>query len=482
MSSIPITLQLLLIIICILLLFISLICIFSGNISQGGVTMNNILNRVTAFILAGALTIGLAACSSGQDNTGTATNSGAAGTTKVGQGAGKKVDLRFSHIWGGATDAFAPAAKKVIDDYQTANPHVRITVDTNENEAYKTKIKAMAAANELPDIFSTWGGGFSEPFIASNSALALDDYLTQDIKDKLVNGAFNNVTYNGKIYGLPFHLTAGALFINTELFEKNGVKVPTTYDELLTAVKTFNSKGITPMAVSGKDKWTIAMYFDVIALRAAGPEKIVKTLTKQGSFKDPEFLNAANRFKELIDAGAFSKGAAGISNDEAEVPFYEGKIPMMFKGSWAAGKADIEGSKVAGKIDVISFPAIPDGKGNAKQFTGGAVDAVMVNANTKDKEEAVKFLLYFAENFAKESYISGASMPAWKVEGVDESKLPATLVKVVDLTKDAEGFTIWWDTLLSGKDTETYLNALQELFMGIKTPQQFIDSLQQMYG
>jgi raffinose/stachyose/melibiose transport system substrate-binding protein len=369
--------------------------------------------------------------------------------------------------------------KKVIDDYQTANPNVKIKVDTNENEAYKTKIKAMAAANELPDIFSTWGGGFSEPFVKSNSVVALD--VTEDMKNKMVNGALTNVTYDGKVYGLPFFLSVGALFVNTELFEKNGVKVPTTWDELLTAVKAFKAKGITPMAVSGKDKWTIAMYFDVMALKAAGPEKITKTLTKQGSFKDPEFLNAANRFKELIDAGAFSKGAAGVSNDEAEVPFFDGKIPMMFKGSWAAGKAEGDTSKVKGKIKAISFPSIPGGLGNPKQFTGGAVDAVMVNANTKNKEEAVKFQMYFAENMAKQSYLSGASMPAWKTD-VDESKVNPALVNVVNLTKDAESFTIWWDTLLAGKDTETYLNALQELFMGTKTPQQFVDSLQTIYG
>ncbi|MDF2988215.1 MAG: extracellular solute-binding protein family 1 [Eubacterium sp.] len=442
--------------------------------------MNKMLvKRGMAFILAGALTVGITACGKPAGE-GTATNTNAAGTT--GAGAGQQVELKFSHIWGGATDPFTPAAKKVVDDYQNANKNVKITVDTNENEAYKTKIKAMAAANELPDLFSTWGGGFSKPFIDSNSVLAIDNYITDETKGKLVNGAFNNLTYNGKIYGMPFFLAAGALFVNNELFEKNGVKVPTTYDELLTAVKAFKAKGITPMAVSGKDKWTIAMYFDVMALRAAGPEKIVKTLSKEGSFKDPEFLNAANRFKELIDAGAFSKGAAGISNDEAEVPFYDGKIPMMFKGSWAAGRADVKDSKVAGKIGVISFPAIPDGKGNAKQFTGGAVDAVMVSANTKNKDEAVKFQMYFAENMAKESYLSGAAMPAWKAEGVDQSKLPATLVKVVDLTKDAEGFTIWWDTLLAGKDTETYLNALQELFMGAKTPEQFVDSLQSIYG
>ncbi len=434
----------------------------------------SVAKRGAAFILAGALTVGMVAC--GKSSTG---NNAAGTTTNNAGGNAKNVELKFSHIWGSAADPFTPAAKKVIDDYEKANTNVKIKVDTNENEAYKTKIKAMAAANELPDIFSTWGGGFSEPFVKSNSVVALD--VTEDMKNKMVNGALTNVTYDGKVYGLPFFLSCGALFINTELFDKNGVKAPTTWEELLTAVKTFKSKGITPMAVSGKDKWTIAMYFDVMALRAAGPEKVTKTLTKKGSFKDPEFLNAANRFKELIDAGAFSKGAAGVSNDEAEVPFFDGKIPMMFKGSWTAGKAGSKDSKVAGKIKAISFPSIPGGLGNPKQFTGGAVDAVMVSANSKNKEEALKFQKYFAENMSKESYLSGASMPVWKTE-VDTSKLNPSLVDVVNLTKDAESFTIWWDTLLAGKDTETYLNSLQELFMGSKTPQQFVDSLQTIYG
>jgi raffinose/stachyose/melibiose transport system substrate-binding protein len=435
--------------------------------------------KALAFFMAGALTLSLAACG------GSASKDDATGSTTAqnSPSSSDKIELKFSHIWGAASDPYTEPIKKVISEYETANPNVKIKVDTNENEAYKTKIKAMAAANELPDLFSTWGAGFSQPFIDSNSVLAIDSYLTDDIKGKLVNGALNNVTYNNKVYGMTFALSAAAMFVNTELFQQNGLKLPDTYDNLLTAIKTFKAKGITPMAVSGKDKWTIAMYFDAMALRSAGPDKIVQTLSKKGSFKDPEFLNAATRFKELIDAGAFSKGAAGISNDEAEVPFYDGKIPMMFKGSWAAGKAGLKESKVSGKIKALSFPALPDGKGNVKQFTGGAVDAIMVSANTKYKDEAVKFQLYLTENLSKEAYLAGASMPVWKVSGIDESKLNPALADVVNLTKDAEGFTIWWDTLLTGKDTETYLNALQELFMGSKTPQQFVDSLQSgIYG
>ncbi|RCX16598.1 carbohydrate ABC transporter substrate-binding protein (CUT1 family) [Anaerobacterium chartisolvens] len=427
----------------------------------------SVFKRGLALGVAGVIALSLAAC--GQSTP------GSNGTGNKGQ-----IELKFSHIWGSDTDPFTASAKKVIEDYQKENQNVKIIVDTNENEAYKTKIKAMAAADELPDLFSTWGAGFSKPFIDANRVLAIDEYLTEDVKSKIVNGGLVNVQYGGKTYGLPFLLSVGGLFVNEEMFESNNIKIPSTYDELLTAIKEFKAKGITPMAVSGKDKWTIAMYFDVMALRAAGSEKITKTLSKQGSFKDAEFLNAAQRFKELIDAGAFSTGASGISNDEAEVPFFEGKIPMMFKGSWTAGKAEGESSKVSGKIIPIAFPELPGGAGNIKEYTGGAVDAVMVSANTKNKEEAVKFQMYFAENMARESYQAGASMPAWKVE-VDESKINKCLVDVVKLTSDAESYTIWWDTMLEGKDTETYLNALQELFIGTATPQQFVDKLQTIY-
>ncbi len=392
----------------------------------------------------------------------------------------EEVTLNFWHIWGAETDASYASIKKVIADFQAEYPHIKIKEDTTENEAYKTKIKASAAANELPDLFSTWGGGFSKPFIEANRVLAIDEYLNDGTKDRLVGGALANVTYNDKVYGMTFGLSCGAMFVNKELFEQNNIKIPETYTELIEAVKAFKALGITPMSVSGKDVWTIAMYFDAMALKAAGNDKIVSTLTKQGTFEDPEFLNAATKFAELVSLGAFPEGAAGLSKDESDLPFLEGKVPMLFNGSWTAGTVYREDSKIQDKIIPIGFPVFEDGKGNKNEFTGGAVDAIMVNANTKYKEEAVLFQKYFCENMARETYLAGAYLPAWKVE-VDESNINPVTVDLAKLTSEAEGFTLWWDTLLEGQDTQVYLNTLQELFLGGVTPEQFVEKLQTMY-
>ncbi|MDF2596434.1 MAG: extracellular solute-binding protein family 1 [Clostridia bacterium] len=399
---------------------------------------------------------------------------------KEGGDAKEPVTLNFWHIWGAETDASNAAVKKVIADFETEYPNIKIKVDSTENEAYKTKIKASAAANELPDVFSSWGGGFSKPFIEANRVLAIDEYLNDGTKDKLVNGALTNVTYNDKVYGLTFGLSCGAFFVNKELFEQNNIKIPETYTELIDAVKAFKAKGITPMSVSGKDVWTIAMYFDAMALKAAGNEKIVSTLTKKGSFKDPEFLNAATKFAELVSLGAFPEGAAGLSKDESDIPFLEGKTPMLFNGSWTAGTVYREDSKIKDKVIPIGFPVFEDGKGTKNQFTGGAVDAIMVNAETKHKEEAVLFQKYFCENMARETYLAGAYLPAWKVE-VDETNINPVTVDLAKLTSEAEGFTLWWDTLLEGQDTQVYLNALQELLLGAVTPQEFVDKLETIY-
>lgn len=441
-------------------------------------------SKLLCAILGVSMIIGSMGCSgAGSGNQGGNTEVSPVSATEAKSNNGdsqEEIELTFWHIWGAETDASYGAVKKVIADFQKEYPHIKIKEDTTENEAYKTKIKASAAANELPDVFSSWGGGFSKPFIDSGRVLAIDEYLDDDTKSRMVNGALTNVTYDDKVYGMTFGLSCGALFCNKELFEQNNIKIPETYDELIEVVKAFKAKGITPMTVSGKDIWTIAMYFDAMALKAAGSDKVTKTLGKQGSFKDPEFLNAAQKLAELVELGAFPEGAAGLSKDESDIPFLEGNIPMLFNGSWTAGTVYREDSKIQDKVTVVGFPVFADGKGDKNAFTGGAVDCIMVNANTKHKEAATLFQQYFCENMARETYLAGAYLPAWKVE-VDESNINPVTVELAKITSEASGFTLWWDTLLEGEDTQTYLNSLQELFLGSITPEEFIDKLQTMY-
>ncbi|MBX4266357.1 extracellular solute-binding protein [Clostridium estertheticum] len=426
--------------------------------------MNRKFMKISSLLLTIALTSTLMAC-------GNKTTS----TTQT--GSNQKITLKLWHIWTSDTDSNKQNVEAVIKEWNTANPNVQIEAEGTENEAYKTKIKTAISANEAPDIFVTWGAGFSQPFVDAGKLLPLDDYLKDGTKEKLLNGALTYLTYNKKVYGLPYANDIGIFYVNKELFDKNNIKIPTTYDELLVAIKAFKSKGITPMAVGEKDKWPGMFYYDALALREGGAKLSNSALAKKSSFEDPTFVNASSKLSQLVDAGAFNSAALGLTRDESEVPFLQGKIPMYYNGSWLAGTIDQGKSVVKGKVVAMNFPSLSDGKGGADEVLGGAINGFVVNANTEHKAEAAKAVKFIAENISKKLYTTGAGIPTWKVD-VDESKIAPLTKQISVIAKKSTGNVVWWDTYLSGADAEVHKDLVAQIFGKQITPANFAKQMQ----
>ena len=61
------------------------------------------------------------------------------------------------------------------------------------------------------------------------------------------------------------------MFYRKDLFEKAGITgEPKTWDEFLDACKKLKAAGIAPIAVAGRDAWTLAGWFDYLDLRING--------------------------------------------------------------------------------------------------------------------------------------------------------------------------------------------------------------------
>lgn len=400
--------------------------------------------------------------------------------TSVSVGAAPKVTLKFWHLWTTPAEANKVAIDQVLAKFNKTYPNIKVEVDAVENETYKTKIKTAIAANEAPDVFFTWGGGFSQPFVDAGKLLDLTPYLKDGTMKRLVGGALQNQTYNGKVYSMPFSVWAGVLFCNQELFTKYNVKIPETFDQMIAAVKVFKAKGVTPIEVGEKDRWPGMFYQNILAIRTAGSKLCNQALAKKASFNQPAFVQSAALLDQLVKAGAFDNGCLGITRDESEANFRMGKAAMYYNGSWVAGSLnEKEAPAVVGKIAVRNFPAVTGSKGEANGFLGGAVDAFAVSADTKYPKEAALFAKFVAEQQATIGYQLGALLPAWKVEA-DESKLPALTVQISKLVKSSTGFVLAWDTFLSGADADTHLNLVQEIFAGQISPEKFASEMQKL--
>ncbi len=386
-------------------------------------------------------------------------------------------------LWSIATesDAFHPAYTKAIADYEAAHEGIKIKHETFENESYKTKIKSAVSANELPDIFFTWGGGFSQAFVDSGKVLAIDNYYTDEFKAQLSAAALGNATYNGKIYGSVFSTPVSVMFYNKKMFAQYNLKVPATFDELTNVCQTFIDNKIEPFGISVKDTWVLAMSHDALTLKSAGPEKVKSVLTKQGgSYNDPDFIESAKKIRQLENMGAYIKGATGLTNDEASAQFYNGTVPMYITGTWMAGsiQTDTENPE---DFDVAPIPVINSNNAKITDFMGGASDTLMVAASTKNPDIAGNAVFELTRSISKYAYLDGAGIAAWTIDYDDSAVNPLTK-KAAEYAKGATSFTLWFDTLMAAEDAGEYLALLQELYTGNLAPEEFAKSMAEQLG
>jgi len=403
--------------------------------------------------------------------------SGGATNEPNNQGSTSKPVLKMWHITASDAEGNRTILLNAIKEAEEKF-NVKIEETGTENEQYKTKIKSAMASNSGPDLFFTWAAGFSQPFVDGGKVLPLDDYLG-DAKDRMLTEITDNFTYNGKIYGIPYQTQVGALFCNTELFEKYNVKIPETYDELLTAVKVFKENGVTPLICGAKDLWPAMWYYDVIALRTAGADLCNQALSGKASFNSPEFIEAARKLVELTQAGAFGPNAMSVSWDNANVDFAQGKGAMLFNGNWVTGNVNAESSAVKGKITARRFPLFDGGKSSKTEYFGGAGDGYMINSATKDPKLAADVLLFICEKLAHDMYEANTGFPGWKVQ-VDESKINPLTKEIAAMINEGTGWTLWWDVFLEGAAADTHKNLVVELMAGEITPEKFAEEMQKL--
>ncbi|WMJ90573.1 extracellular solute-binding protein [Anaerocolumna sp. MB42-C2] len=444
--------------------------------------MRKIFKKFSAVCLGFVMVISLAACGNAGGKDANEGQTGSKTDTEETQNSdtskdGAKGEVQLT-LWSIATesDSFNHAYTQAIADYEAAHPGVKIVHETFENESYKTKIKSAVAANELPDLFYTWGGGFSKSFVASGKVMPLDKYYTEDYKAQLPQAALSNATYDSVLYGSTYTTPVSALFYNKAMFDKYGLKAPATWEELVKVCQTFLDNGITPFGVSVKDTWVLAMAHDALTLKSAGPTKTAAAVTKNGvSYKDPDFLASAAKIKELVDMGAFLEGATGLSNDEASANFYNGTVPMYITGSWMGGSILTDATNPE-DFDVAPIPVINSNNAKITDFMGGAADTIMVSQSTKYPDEAGNAVFELTKSISKYAYLDGAGIAAWKVDYDDSSVNPITK-KVAEYASGATSFTLWFDTLMDANDAGEYLALLQELYTGNLSPEEFVEAM-----
>lgn len=361
--------------------------------------------------------------------------------------------------------------------FEAANPNVKVVITPLANEAFKSKLTTVTQAGNPPDVFHSWGGGV----LADQVEAGLVKDVTADTQawiGDLLPAALQPYTIDGKLYGVPFDVGMVGFWYNKDLFAKGGISAPPkTWAEFLTAVSTLKSKGITPIALAGKDKWPGHFYWAYLACRIAGLPAIAQA-QKDGNFNTPDFIAAGAELKKLVDLQPFQKGFLAAQFDQPGgqgATMGNGLAAMELMGQWAPSNQEstsASGKGLGDKLGFFTFPTVDGGKGaGTDAFGGGNGFAIGKNA----PPAAIEFVKFLLSADSQRKMIEAGVLPTNKA-AADAIK-SENLKTVATTLASATGFQLYLDQAFPPAVGTEVNDQVAALIAGQASPEKVVEAI-----
>ena len=212
-------------------------------------------------------------------------------------------------------------------------------------------------------------------------------------------------TYNDAVYAINLgRVVYSGIYYNEDLFEANGVEVPTTWDELVAACETFAAADIPCMTAGGADGWPIFVgAYGLIGSLFPDQAAYVEGLwTGEIMYNDEQSLEMWEKM-QIYARDMIEQGASGISADAAPGRFASGAVAMYPGGSWNA--AAIETAEPEFEWGYIPFPGSDNAEDNQYMF-GKYDQGWAIAANTPNADAALLYLSDFSEPENYQAFIT----------------------------------------------------------------------------
>lgn len=408
-----------------------------------------------------------------------------AGCTSSNSPAATATDLGATKVW--ATSGTDAVLKSSASRWNAQHPDGKIDVQVFENDPYKSKLRTAISAGQGPTVFSGWGGGGLKTYVDANKVFSLQSAFdaAPGLRDRIFPSVLAGGTIGGKIYGTPYNgVQPVVIYLNKDVFTKAGVQVPTTWDDLLTAVGQLKKAGVAPFSIGGASKWPYLMWISYLTDRIGGPEVFQRIVAgDKNAWLDPAVIEANTKIQQLVKAGGFVDGFSSVDANQgaAEALVYTGKAAMQLQGAWAYSGAYLTGAPdfvKSGSLGWTTFPTVKGGVGNPTDVTGNlsAFFSISQDASSAGKANASDWLLngVFDDKYVDDLMATGAVPP---ISGLDKkiaaSSAPEWNSFVYKTAQAAGSFQLSWDQALDANQSEALLTNLENVFLLKATPEEF---------
>jgi multiple sugar transport system substrate-binding protein len=313
------------------------------------------------------------------------------GATGCGGGSGGSGDLIFSM---GPDDEQGTMAALIKKFNEQSDFNVVHRVMPSDTGTYFDKLRTqLQAGSGGIDVI---GGDVIWPAqLAANGWIVdMTDKFPESEQKKFLEGPLQSVTYDGKVWGVPWYTDAGMLYHRADLLEKSGYsEPPKTWDELKEmADKVKKDQGIKYGFVFQGDAYEGGVCNGLEYIWTHGGDALDPNDPNKVVIDSPEAAAGLATEASMLSSGVAPEGVSVYTEEETDPAFFATPGDAVFARNWPYMYA-YGGTKGYLKQDQVGVGPLPVDEGQQLASCLGGWD-MLINAQSDMQEEAWEFIKF----------------------------------------------------------------------------------------
>lgn len=262
----------------------------------------------------------------------------------------------------------------------------------------------------------------------------LSDLFDEQMQSEFLSGPIEAVTYNGKVYAVPWFTDAGMFYYRKDLMAKAGLdpnKPPSTWDEVASmANKITKSGGAKLGLVFQGDQYEGGVCNGAEFIWGAGGNILSESDQNKVIVDSPESATGLDTEASMVTSGAAPEAVVTYQEPDCQTAYLNGTTAFMRNWPYMVGL--IAGGKETGskiKPGQVGVTALPRSEGGDQGYSTLGGWNLFINSASDKKEQSWEFIKFLASpEAAKMRALKGGFLSPLKATYEDKavvSKVPS---------------------------------------------------------
>jgi multiple sugar transport system substrate-binding protein len=313
------------------------------------------------------------------------------GATGCGGGSGGSGDLIFSMGPDDAQGTMAALIKKFNEQSDFKVTHRVMPADTGTYfDKLRTQLQAGSGGIDVIGGDVIWPAQLA----ANGWIVDMTDKFPESEQKKFLEGPLQSVTYDGKVWGVPWYTDAGMLYHRVDLLEKSGFsEPPKTWDELKEmADKVKKDQGIKYGFVFQGDAYEGGVCNGLEYIWTHGGNAVDPDDPNKILIDSPEAAAGLATEASMLSSGVSPEAVSTYQEAETDAAYFQEPGDAVFARQWPYGYAYLD-TKGYLKQDQVGVGPLPVDEGNPLASCLGGWD-MLINSQSDMQEEAWQFIKF----------------------------------------------------------------------------------------